>query len=291
MKKRIISFILSAVTALSSCSMLFAGADDSFPHATGGIWEDLSESGTTGVDTDYTFDELLTMNKEEICGISDAYAEAYHCGESALETDNRVATVFTVYLHDDSPYLIPFDVGYRLDENAMLADLSIPRDAVDFIDPVVGTLHIPNDPEGTEFTEYQGYQVTLPRNGYNGYIREELFIRLFVALSVHPKVAFVEPEIWAGPDPNPTPEESTEPPTVPSTQEPTDAAPTESQTAAASSPETTPPAQTSASPQTTAPAQTSSSSPKTGDDGVSLALGLAALSLVGCAMVQKKKKH
>lgn len=178
MLKRITALIASAVMLTVPASALAVTADENDPS--------------------YTFDELLTMSGEEICGISEEYAEAYHHGEFALKAGEG-APFFTIYPYDDSPYLIPLDNTFYLDEDAMLTDLSIPKNAVDYVELQLGSYFLlPNDPEGTEYTEHRGYWIAVSQNEYNDYKLEEVFLRLFTVLEVHPKIAYVQPALCGG---------------------------------------------------------------------------------------------
>lgn len=221
---------------------------------------------------DYTFERLLTMNKEEICGISEECAYLYDYVE--FYADNEILPIFVIAVYDPSPYLISDGTNCTYaDSEAVLTDFSIPREI----------LRNPWDPDPVEWMGttididgelYEKFFMHPGKTDYKGYSAADVYTKAYIALVLHPNVKQVYLDIPAAP-PEP----------------PTDASPTEA--AATSSPETAPPAQTSASPQTTAPAsgQSGTSSPRTGDTGTAPALCLAALSLIGCTLMQKKKNR
>lgn len=249
----------------------------------------------TEISTSYTFEQLLDMNEDEISSISDKCALAYKEAESSylavVQSNVNGAPIHIVFMND-SNYLSTDEYGNVVSANSekILEDLSLPAEIIKNID--VSNDIIIND------GIYQEYTLTIRINdeGYNGHDMSDVYIKTYIALILNSEIVNTRLEITGGipsdiETTTTTTSETTASTTTATTttqSESTSTSTTTENTNTLSANSSTSTSETATVAQaTTSTTQNKSSSPKTGDSGVALALGIAFLSISSCILLKK----
>ena len=249
----------------------------------------------TEISTSYTFEQLLDMNEDEISSISDKCALAYKEAESSylavVQSNVNGAPIHIVFMND-SNYLSTDEYGNVVSANSekILEDLSLPAEIIKNID--VSNDIIIND------GLYQEYTLTIRINdeGYNGHDMSDVYIKTYIALILNSEIVNTRLEITGGipsdiETTTTTTSETTASTTTATTttqSESTSTSTTTENTNTLSANSSTSTSETATVAQaTTSTTQNKSSSPKTGDSGVALALGIAFLSISSCILLKK----
>lgn len=237
---------------------------------------------------DYTFEELLAMEKEELFALVDEKENLLYNGE---------------YLYDEAENFYEKDSHILLTiDQADLAEMGITTplnpeeheavwDALQLPDEVADSLEYLWIVRGDEAV-YDQFRIELTGETYQGYEAKEVAITLCMMLNVNPLVYYAMFEPITRDDETTAPAETTVP--VETTTEAAAETTTETTTEATTATET---AETTAFAETTTAAGTTTTgtasggtnSPKTGDGSTAAVLAGCAAALAGCLLCRKRR--
>ena len=240
----------------------------------------------------YTFDELLTMSDEEICAISDEYADSFASAENAYSYyTSRLGTFTTMPFH-----ITFYEDNYTVsDMDKLIADLPVPSQLIENARNS-GTV----ESEGAVYTDYI---IKYSYQDYNGYDKYDVFTRAYTALKTDDNTRTIMTSAIAGgggANPEYTEPAVTTEATFPSETSTAIELTTDTTTttivstmAIAAEEETQAPTtkvETTKKQQSTTTAKPSpNDSPKTGDKGVRTALSFGILALASFITAKKRK--
>ena len=144
-------------------------------------------------DTAYTFEQLLTMERDEIVSISDVCASAYTEAEAAYldaAAINANATPIHIVFIDDSSYALTDENGnvVAADSAKILEDVKLPAELIKSAE--IGNKTFINDQMHQEYTLY----IKINSEKYLGHDMSDVYIRAYIALLLNPDILFARIE-------------------------------------------------------------------------------------------------